>query len=102
MYNQYGRRDNIHKARIKILVHQIGIEQFTREVEEEWQAIKDGPLALDPAVVAEIAARFRYPDYERLADNPDELDRDAPEAIAPSRCGSTTRSPATRCRATRS
>ena len=71
VYNQYGRRDNIHKARIKILVHQIGVEKFTREVEEEWQAIKDGPLALDPAAIADIAARFRYPDYERLADNPD-------------------------------
>jgi sulfite reductase (NADPH) hemoprotein beta-component len=73
VYNQHGRRDNIHKARIKILVHQIGLEQFTREVEAEWKAIKDGPLALDPAFVADVAARFRYPDYERLADNPDEL-----------------------------
>jgi len=73
VYNQYGRRDNIHKARIKILVHQIGIEKFAAEVEEEWRAIKDGPLALDPAAVADIAARFRYPDYERLDDNPDAL-----------------------------
>src|SRR5437870_4089761 len=73
VYNQYGRRDNIHKARIKILVHQIGIEKFAAEVEEEWRAVKDGPLALDPAAVADIAARFRYPDYERLDDNPDAL-----------------------------
>src|SRR6266496_3530791 len=73
VYNQYGRRDNIHKARIKILVHQIGIEKFAAEVEEEWRGIKDGPLALDPAAVADIAARFRYPDYERLDDNPDAL-----------------------------
>jgi sulfite reductase (NADPH) hemoprotein beta-component len=73
VYNQHGRRDNIHKARIKILVHQIGIEQFAREVEAEWQTIKDGPLALDAAAVADIAGHFRYPDYERLADNPDEL-----------------------------
>jgi sulfite reductase (NADPH) hemoprotein beta-component len=73
VYNQHGRRDNIHKARIKILVHQIGLEQFTREVEAEWQAIKDGPLALDPAFVADVATRFRYPDYECLTDNPDEL-----------------------------
>jgi hypothetical protein len=48
-------------------------EKFAREVEEEWQSIKDGPLALDPAVVADIAARFRYPQYELLADNPPEL-----------------------------
>ena len=57
-YNQYGRRDNIYKARIKILVHELGAEKFAREVEEEWQSIKDGALALDPAVVAEIASRF--------------------------------------------
>src|SRR6266850_2526331 len=72
-YNQYGRRDNIYKARIKILVHELGAEKFAREVEEEWQSIKDGALALDPAVVADIAARFRYPDYEELADDPPEL-----------------------------
>jgi sulfite reductase (NADPH) hemoprotein beta-component len=73
VYNQYGRRDNIHKARIKILVHQIGVEKFTEEVEEEWRAIKDGPLSLDSAAVAEIAARFHYPDFEALTDNPDTL-----------------------------
>src|SRR6266581_4535385 len=73
VYNQYGRRDNIYKARIKILVHELGAEKFAREVEEEWQSTRDGALALDPAVVAEIAARFRYPDYAVLADNPPEL-----------------------------
>jgi sulfite reductase (NADPH) hemoprotein beta-component len=73
VYNQYGRRDNIHKARIKILVHQIGVEQFTQEVEDEWRSIKDGPLALASATIADIAARFRYPDYERIEDNPDAL-----------------------------
>ncbi len=72
-YNQYGRRDNIYKARIKILVHELGAEKFGHEVEEEWQAIKDGALALDPAAVAEIAARFRYPAYELLEDDPPEL-----------------------------
>src|SRR4030088_3746614 len=72
-YNQWGRRDNIYKARIKILVQTLGAEKFAREVEEEWQSTKDGALALDPAVVAEIAARFRYPDYEILEDNPPAL-----------------------------
>src|SRR5437899_3910364 len=72
-YTQYGRRDNIYKARIKILVHELGAEKFAREVEEEWQSIKDGALALDPTVVADIAARFRYPGYEALEDNPPEL-----------------------------
>src|SRR5262245_14925236 len=74
-YNQYGRRDNIYKARIKILVHELGAEKFAREVEDEWHSIKDGALALDAAVVAEIAARFRYPDYEPLEDNPPELSK---------------------------
>src|SRR6266446_6861112 len=73
VYNQYGRRDNIYKARIKILVHELGAEAFAKEVEAEWLSIRDGALALDPAVIADIAARFRYPDYERLDDNPPEL-----------------------------
>jgi sulfite reductase (NADPH) hemoprotein beta-component len=72
-YNQFGRRDNIYKARIKILVHELGVEAFAKEVEAEWQSIKDGALALDPAVVAEIAGRFSYPDYQRLEDSPPEL-----------------------------
>jgi sulfite reductase (NADPH) hemoprotein beta-component len=73
VYNQFGRRDNIYKARIKILVHEIGAEAFAREVEAEWQAIKDGPLALDPAAITEIAGRFRYPGYARLDDSPPQL-----------------------------
>ena len=73
VYNQFARRDNLYKSRIKILVHDLGAEAFAREVEAEWQYIKDGPLALDPAVIAEIAARFRYPDYARLDDDPPEL-----------------------------
>jgi sulfite reductase (NADPH) hemoprotein beta-component len=73
LYNQYGRRDNIYKARIKILVHELGAERFGQEVEAEWQAIKDGTLALDPAIIADIAARFSYPDYEQLEDNPSAL-----------------------------
>jgi sulfite reductase (NADPH) hemoprotein beta-component len=72
-YNQFGRRDNIYKARIKILVHELGVEAFAKEVEAEWQSVKDGALKLDPAVVAEIAGRFRYPDYQRLDDSPPEI-----------------------------
>src|SRR3954462_2188816 len=74
-YNQYGRRDNIYKARIKILVHELGAEKFAAEVESEWQSIKDGALAIDPALIANVAAHFRYPDYERLLDGPAELKR---------------------------
>ena len=72
-YNQFGRRDNIYKARIKILVHELGVEAFAKEVDNEWQIIKDGALALDPAVAAEIAGRFRYPAYQILEDGPPEL-----------------------------
>jgi sulfite reductase (NADPH) hemoprotein beta-component len=72
-YNQFGRRDNIWKARIKILVHDLGAEAFAKEVEAEWQSIKDGALALEPAMVADIAGRFRYPNYETLDDGPQEL-----------------------------
>jgi sulfite reductase (NADPH) hemoprotein beta-component len=73
VYNQFGRRDNIYKARMKILVHELGAEAFAKEVETEWQTIKDGALALDPALIAEIATRFRYPDYEPLQDSPPQL-----------------------------
>jgi len=72
-YNQFGRRDNIYKARIKILVHELGAEAFAKEVDAEWQSIKDGALALDEEVIGEIASRFRYPAYARLEDNPQEL-----------------------------
>jgi sulfite reductase (NADPH) hemoprotein beta-component len=72
-YNQFGRRDNIYKARIKILVHELGAEAFAKEVETEWQSIKDGPLALDEDVIADIAGRFRYPAYARLDNSTPEL-----------------------------
>src|SRR5436190_13613783 len=73
VYNQYGRRDNIYKARIKILVHELGVEKFAREVEDEWLTIKDGALALDEAVIGEIGWRFKSPGYEDLRANPDEV-----------------------------
>jgi len=75
VYNQYGRRDNIYKARIKILVHELGAEKFASEVEAEWLTIKDGALAIDPALVTAIASHFRYPRYAPLVDNPPELAR---------------------------
>ncbi|MGH8697044.1 MAG: nitrite/sulfite reductase [Burkholderiales bacterium] len=66
VYNRYGRRDNIHKARIKILVKERGPEAFDREVEEEWSHLKDGPATLIPEEVARVAARFTRPAYEPL------------------------------------
>lgn len=73
VYNQFGRRDNIYKARIKILVHEIGAEAFAAEVEKEWEAIRDGVLKLDHDAISEIRERFIYPDFAPLADKPAEL-----------------------------
>ena len=77
VYNQYGRRDNIYKARIKILVHELGIEKFKQEVEEEWAQMRDGALALDNAEIEDIRSRFSYPAYETLAAMPEELKKAA-------------------------
>lgn len=74
VYNQYGRRDNIYKARIKILVHELGIEKFAAEVEQAWAEIADGPLTLDDEMIEDIRSRFIYPAYEeKLPAEPDEL-----------------------------
>jgi sulfite reductase (NADPH) hemoprotein beta-component len=73
VYNQYGRRDNIYKARIKILVHELGAEKFAKDVEEEWSQIRDSALLIDDAMVDDIRSRFSYPAYEKLSDTPDEL-----------------------------
>ncbi|MCS0496725.1 nitrite/sulfite reductase [Ancylobacter sp. MQZ15Z-1] len=73
VYNQYGRRDNIYKARIKILVHEIGAEEFSKAVEAEWAAIRDGALHLTDEMIEEIRSRFVYPAYEALDDEPAEF-----------------------------
>src|SRR5262245_54354977 len=68
VYNRYGRRDNIHKARIKILVKERGIEKFREEVEAEWAHLKDGPDTLIPEEIERVAKRFTHPEYEQLHD----------------------------------
>ncbi len=73
VYNQYGRRDNIYKARIKILVHELGAEKFAEDVEKEWAQIRDSALLIDDAMVEDIRSRFEYPAYEKLSDSPDEV-----------------------------
>ena len=67
VYNQYGRRDNKYKARIKILVKALGVEEFTRQVEEEWQDLKDSPSTLTEEEMARVAAYFTPHAYESLA-----------------------------------
>ncbi|WP_394662581.1 nitrite/sulfite reductase [uncultured Sphingomonas sp.] len=77
VYNRYGRRDNIYKARIKILLHEIGVDAYREQVEAEFAAIRD--LGIDPplAELARITAMFGGPDF--AADAPDTVDRSDPD-----------------------
>ena len=61
VYNLYGRRDNKWKARIKILVHETGAEEFARQVEAEWETLKDSELKLPQADIDAINAYFEPP-----------------------------------------
>ncbi|NML73489.1 nitrite/sulfite reductase [Rhizobium sp. S-51] len=61
VYNLHGRRDNKYKARIKILVHETGVEELTRQVEAEFDHIRDGELKLPEADIRAIEAYFAPP-----------------------------------------
>ena len=67
IYNRFGRRDNIYKARIKILVNATGIEKFTEMVEAEWSYIKDSALLLDQKEIDRVRAQFAPPEYDKDA-----------------------------------
>jgi sulfite reductase (NADPH) hemoprotein beta-component len=69
-YNRHGRRDNINKARIKILVKERGIERFRDEVEAEWAQLRDGPATLTEDEVRRVAGRFTRPAYEQMGTDP--------------------------------
>jgi len=73
VYNQLGRRDNIYKARIKILVQSEGTDTFAQMVEAEWQAIKDNALDLPKEERDRIKAYFGPPGYDDLAGDCPEL-----------------------------
>ncbi len=73
VYNMYGRRDNMHKARIKIIVNQMGLDRYRELVEADWEQIRDSVLKVPQAEVDRINAYFEPPEYECLADIPDEL-----------------------------
>jgi sulfite reductase (NADPH) hemoprotein beta-component len=66
VYNRYGRRDNIYKARIKILVHELGADEYRRQVEEEFAHVK--MLGIDPplAELDRISAFFAAPAFEHF------------------------------------
>ncbi len=66
VYNRYGRRDNLYKARIKILVQALGIDAFRRQVEAEWAHLQDGPTTVPDEEFARIAAHFPPPAWETL------------------------------------
>ena len=68
VYNQHGRRDNINKARIKVLVKALGVTRFREQVEAEWQAARARAPRLSAGEVEHMRAFFRPPPYEVLAD----------------------------------
>jgi sulfite reductase (NADPH) hemoprotein beta-component len=76
VYNRHGRRDNIHKARIKILVKALGIDTFRKEVEAEFEASKDFATQLDMAEVERVRSFFVPPPYEQLEDYDAAADRE--------------------------
>ncbi|MBK8860221.1 MAG: nitrite/sulfite reductase [Sphingomonadales bacterium] len=77
VYNRYGRRDNIYKARIKILVHELGAAEYARQVEEEFAHVKT--LGLDPpaAELERISAFFAPPTFDVAL--PDAVDTSDPD-----------------------
>ena len=69
VYNLYGRRDNMYKARIKILVKALGIDKFRDLVEKEWEFIKDGPNTINNAELNRVKAFFTEPHYNKDTKN---------------------------------
>ena len=68
VYNQYGRRDNKYKARIKILVESMGAEEFSRIVEEDWEKYnKDGALTLTAEQIEHAKTYFPPPAYQTFS-----------------------------------
>ncbi len=64
VYNRWGRRDNKFKARIKILVHELGKEKFTELVEKEWELIRDSAMKLDQKEIDRVRAFFTEPEFD--------------------------------------
>ncbi|BDI60493.1 nitrite/sulfite reductase [Qipengyuania nanhaisediminis] len=76
VYNRHGRRDNKYKARIKILVHELGADEYTRQVEEEFAHLLEIGVEPPRAELARIAAHFADPPFE---DGPKHFDRSDPD-----------------------
>jgi sulfite reductase (NADPH) hemoprotein beta-component len=69
VYNLHGRRDNSYKARIKILVKALGIDEFRQQVEAEWSHLKDAPNTITEQELARVAQHFAAMPYENLPDS---------------------------------
>ena len=69
VYNLHGRRDNLYKARIKILVKALGPEAFTRQVEAEWRQLRGSEATIPEHELARVSAFFAAPPYESLSDD---------------------------------
>jgi sulfite reductase (NADPH) hemoprotein beta-component len=67
VYNRHGRRDNKYKARIKILLKELTPAEFTRQVEDEWETLRDGPGTVPEAEIARLAAHFVDPAYREFS-----------------------------------
>ena len=66
VYNLHGRRDNAYKARIKILVKALGIDEFKKQVEAEWLHLKDNPNTITETELARVAKHFEAMPYQNL------------------------------------
>jgi len=75
IYNMQGRRDNIHKARIKIIVNQMGIDKYRELVDQDFEFTKNGALKVPDEEVERIHAYFAPPQYETLVDQTEALEK---------------------------
>ena len=69
VYNLHGRRDNLYKARIKILVKALGIEEFRKQVDAEWAHVKDTENTITEAELARVSQHFDVMPYENLPEH---------------------------------
>ena len=81
VYNRFGRRDNLYKARIKILVKALGPQEFARQVEGEWAHLQNDDDNFTKAEWERVAKHFTKPAYQQLSSLTNEqVIADAPEA----------------------
>ncbi len=67
IYNRFGRRDNMYKARIKILVKEMTLPVFAQHVETEWKRLQGGPATVPDEEIERIASHFLPPPYETFS-----------------------------------